>query len=153
MVTLQTFVISSALKLPIDQGDQPLLLGPDLDQRVRTCVTATRKCGGTVNDKILLAAAREVMLMNEPSLLIEHGGSANFSCASGKFWASLLFKRENSKMESKNTCTEGPVNFNSQKEAYESEIVRDAVEQSVPDFIINFDEDGKRAKVLKRSVL
>ncbi len=67
---------------------RPLLLG-DIDSRVQTYLKKLRDSGGVINSRIVMSAAKGLVLYYNPSLLKEKGGHVELS----RNWALSLLER------------------------------------------------------------
>jgi len=76
------------IELPLKKRGRPLLLGKRLDDQVQEYIMKLREYGCVVNTTIVVAAARGLATVIEPSRLSERGGPATLSYP----WAKSLLK-------------------------------------------------------------
>ena len=60
--------------LPVKKRGRPVLLGDELDQKVQAYLRRVRDGGGVVSSRIVLAAARGILLSTDKLKLLEYGG-------------------------------------------------------------------------------
>lgn len=77
--------------LPAKKRGRKLFLGEDLDRKVQVYLRKVREGGGAVSSRIVMAAARGILLKCNPSLLAQNGGPITLS----KCWAQSLMTRMN----------------------------------------------------------
>ena len=77
--------------LPMKKRGRPLLLGKNLDEQVQEYILKLREHGCAVNTTVVIAAARGLTRIIEPTCLSECGGPATLSVS----WAKSLLKRMN----------------------------------------------------------
>ena len=119
---------------------RPLLLG-DIDKRVQAYLKKVRDTGGVINSRIIMSAARGLVLYYNPSLLKEKGGHVEFS----QNWAlSLLermqyIKRKGSTAKSKQTVS----NFMDLKRSFLNEVATTVTMEDIPmELVLNWDQTG-----------
>ena len=64
--------------LPGRRG-RPLLLG-ELDKKVQAYIQALRDAGGSIVSRIVIAAAKGIVLAHDRTLLAQHGGHIHLTC-------------------------------------------------------------------------
>ena len=74
--------------LPVKKRGRKLLLGDDLDQKVQIYLRKVREGGGAVSGRIVIAAAKGIVLKYNPSMLAELGGPVDLN----EYWAHSLLK-------------------------------------------------------------
>ncbi len=79
----------SVEKLEPGKRGRPLLLGEQMDEKVKQYLLSVRACGGMVNSAIAIAGAKEIILTFDKTRLSEYGGYLNLTRA----WAKSLLKR------------------------------------------------------------
>ena len=79
------------ITLPLKKRGRPLLLSQQLDTKVQSYLTKLREGGGAVSARIVMAAARGILLKCDRSKLVEFGGHVELS----RHWAHSLLKRMN----------------------------------------------------------
>ena len=83
--SLPTIPIS---ELPPRKRGRPLLIG-DLDSPVQEYIRMLRLSGGVVNARLVVAAARGLIITRNHSLIVDNGGHLN----PDKTWAKSLLRR------------------------------------------------------------
>ena len=78
------------VELPEKRRGRPLLLG-DINQKVRQYLTKARESGCSINTRIVISAARGLVMHYDPGLLQENGGHIGLS----RNWALSLLERMN----------------------------------------------------------
>lgn len=118
-----------------------LLLGDELDNKVKRFVTTIRSSGGVVNTAIVKAAGRGVVLSEDRSLLRENGGHIEITRA----WALSLMSRMDL-VKRKGTTSKKVLrvdNFDSEKSKFLTKIQTRVTEYGIPpSLIINWDQTG-----------
>ena len=61
-------------QLPSKKRGRPTLLWADLDKKVQVYIRKVRKGGGTVSNRVVIAAARGILLKCDRTMLVEYGG-------------------------------------------------------------------------------
>lgn len=127
--------------LPLKKRGRPLLLGEDFDKLVRTYVAKIREGGGIVTARIVVAAARGILLHYDKSMLAEYGGHAQLNL----HWAYSLLgrmnfvKRKATTSKSKHTVA----NFDQLKQALLDDIVTTVEMEEIPlELVLNWDQTG-----------
>lgn len=125
--------------LPLKKRRRPYLLGEDLDRKLQLYVKKVREGGGVVTARILIAAARGIIVACERSRLVEFGGHIQLS----RHWAYSFFdrmkfvKRKVTTAKSKYT----DANFAKVKEAFLNEVVTTFEMEEIPaELILNWDQ-------------
>ena len=80
--------LPTVAELPPRKRGRPLLLG-DFDSPVQEYVCMLRISGGVVNTRLVLAAARGLIMARNRAILVDYGGSLN----PDKLWAKSLLRR------------------------------------------------------------
>ena len=113
-----------------------------MDSSVQDYIRKLHLAGGVVNRAIVITAAGGIVQHNNPSLLIEHGGTIQL----GKKWADPLMTRMNYvKRKATKAARKVPVNFPEIKLAFLKLIVDRVKEHNIPpELIINFDQTGTK---------
>ncbi len=128
------------VELPMRKRGRPLLLG-EIDERLQQYLRKARESGCAINSRIVVSAARGLIMHFNPSLLVENGGHI----ALGRKWALSILermryvKRKGSTAKSKETLTD----FTKRKEAFLKDIVDTVGMEDVPcELILNWDQTG-----------
>lgn len=127
--------------LPVKKCGRKLLLGDDLDQKVQIYLRKVREGGGAVSDRIVIAAAKGIVLKYNPSMLAELGGPVDLN----EYWAHSLLKRMKF-VQRKATTSKGKhtvTNFTQLKEAFLDDVVEAVTMEDIPaELILNWDQTG-----------
>ena len=75
--------------LPGNKPGKPLLLGDDLDKQVKDYIKYLSECSSAVNTAVVIAAAEEIVMNKNPSLLLCNDGGIHLT----KDWAKSLLRR------------------------------------------------------------
>ena len=126
---------------PAKKRGRKLLLGNDLDHKVQVYFKKVREEGGAVSARIVMAAARGILLKCNRSMLVEFGGPIQLN----RFWAHSLLKRMNfvqrkaTTSKSKHTVE----NFRELKKAFLDDVTTAVtMEEIPPELILNWDQTG-----------
>ena len=76
---------------PAKKCGRKLLLGEDLDEKVQIYIKKVREGGGAISARIVMAAARGILLKCNRGLLADFGGHVELK----RHWAHSLLKRMN----------------------------------------------------------
>lgn len=121
---------------------RPLLLG-DIDSRVQTYIKTIRKSGGAINSRIVMSAAKGLVLYYNPSLLKEKGGHIELS----RNWALSLLermyyvKRKGSTAKSKQTASD----FMDLEARFLNEVAITVAMEEIPmELVLSWDQTGMR---------
>ena len=126
--------------LPMKKRGRPLLLGKNLDEQVQEYILKLREHGCAVNTTVVIAAARGLTRIIEPTRLNECGGPATLSVS----WAKSLLKRMNFTKRRVSTKSLVPSqDVEEVRKEFLSELM-EAVElhEVPPDLIFNWDQTG-----------
>ena len=77
------------LELPTKKRGRPLLLGEELDQKVRSYLNALRDTGAVINTAIIVSCAKGIVVNESDNLLACHRGHIDIT----KSWAKDLLHR------------------------------------------------------------
>ena len=61
-------------ELPESKRGRKLLIGQSLDRKLQLYIEKTREGGGTVTTRIVMAAARDLIMATNRNMLMEYGG-------------------------------------------------------------------------------
>ena len=129
------------ISLPVKKRGRQLLLGDDLDAKVRLYLKRVRGGGGVVSARIVIAAARGILLSCDKSRLVEYGGPIELNRA----WAYSLLrrmdfvKRKASTAKSKYNVSD----FDKVKQEFLDEVVSTVMMEEIPPhLILNWDQTG-----------
>lgn len=122
------------------QRGHPLLLGADLDGKVKTYIRELRLNGGVVNRAIVISVAKAHLKNKDRSLLKEYGGSIDLT----RSWANSFLLRMNFvKRKATKEARKVPSDFEEIKARYFDKISEIVRKYSIPDqMIINWDQSG-----------
>ena len=127
--------------LPPKKRGRPVLLGEDLDTKVQLYLRKVREGGGVVSARIVMAAARGVLLSCERSKLVEFGGHIEVN----RHWAySLLHRMKFVKRKVTTAKTKHSVeNFKQLKKSFLRDVVTTVeMEEIPPELVLNWDQTG-----------
>ncbi len=122
-----------------ERRGRPLLLG-QLDELVKSHLIAIRNSGGIVNNNIVLATARGIVLHENRSLLAEKGGPISLTTT----WAESLLERMGFvKRKGTKAARKLPENFDEQKDKFISDVGGIVADHDIPpELVLNFDQTG-----------
>ena len=126
--------------LPVKKRGRSLLLGKNLDEQVQEYILKLREHGCAVNTTVVIAAARGLARVIEPTRRSECGGPATLSVS----WAKSLLKRMNVTKRRVSTKSLAPsLDVEEARKEFLSELM-EAVElhKVPPDLIFNWDQTG-----------
>ena len=127
--------------LPVKKRGRKLLLGDDLDQKVQIYLRKVREGRGAVSARIVIAAARGILLKYNPSMLAELGGPVDLN----KYWAHSVLKRMKF-AQRKATTSKGKhtmTNFTQLKQSFLDDVVEAVTMEDIPaELILNWDQTG-----------
>ena len=127
--------------LPVKKRGRPLLLGESLDRMVQKYLKKVREGGGVVTARVVVAAARAIILTQDRSKLVEFGGHIELNRA----WAFSLLrrmkfvKRKATTAKSKLSSTDFA---QAKKDFLESVVTTVEMEEIPPELILNWDQTG-----------
>ena len=132
--------VEAIVELPEKRRGRPLLIGEELEDKVKWFLTEVRKSGGVVNSQIAVGAAKGVIKARDANLLAENGGSIDI----GKDWAHRLLGRMGLvKRQATTKAKVSPSNFAILKHQFLDDIRSVAMIDEIPqDLIINWDQTG-----------
>ena len=117
------------------------MLGEQLDEKLQLYLTTLRNNGGVVSARIVMAAAKGLLLSLNRGALAEYGGHINIT----RHWAYSLFhrmkfvQRKATTSQSKYTVT----NFAEVKQQFLDAVVQIVeMEEVRPELILNWDQTG-----------
>ena len=128
-------------QLPPKKRGRPVLLGEALDTKVQHYLHRVRQGGGVVSARIVMAAARGILLSSQRSRLAEFGGDVEIN----RHWAYALLRRMNFVKRKATTAkskhsTEA---FAQLKAQFLSNVVTNVTMEEIPaELIINWDQTG-----------
>ena len=131
----------SIVSLPMAKRGRPLLLRKELDQHVQIYLKKLRECGGSVSSRVVIAAAKGIVLACNKTLLSEFGGPVEL----GKPWAQSILKRLGWVKRKSTTALSkhNPEDFEKLKSTFLQEVsVLVSMEEIQPDMILNWDQSG-----------
>ena len=127
--------------LPMKKRGRPVLLGEVLDTKVQQYLRRVRDGGGVVSARIVMAAARGILLSCNRSRLIEFGGDVELK----KQWAYSLLrrmkfvKRKATTAKSKHSTAD----FARLKQQFLADVVTTVEMEEIPaELILNWDQTG-----------
>ena len=127
--------------LPTKKRGRTLLLGNDLDEKLRLYLKQIRANGGPLTARIAIAAARGLLLADNPNKLVKNGGHIELN----RHWAYSLYKRMGF-VQRKPTTSKGKYsleNFHSLKRSFLDDVVATVeIEEIPPELILNWDQTG-----------
>ena len=129
------------LSLPLKKRGRSVLLGPELDAQVQLYLKKVREGGGAVTARIVMAAARGILLKCDRSKLVEFGGHVELN----RQWAHSLLKRMKFVQRKATTAKSkgSDANFVDQKKSFLADVVATVtMEEIPPDLILNWDQTG-----------
>ena len=126
--------------LPVKKRGRPLLLGEDLDEKVKRYVVAIRNNGGIVTTAITLAAASAIVRRTDRNLLAENGGHITLT----RNWAkSLLYRLHFVKRRGSTAAKISVRNFEEIKQQFLIDLKTVIVMEDIPpDLVFNWDHTG-----------
>lgn len=131
---------SDIQELPREVRGRPLLLGDKIDAEIKDYCMELRKNGGVLNTKILLCAARGIVMFHDKTLLTDFGGHIDLN----RSWAiSFLNRLGFSRRVGTKAARALPENFDELKRDYLERITNLVTDYNIPDeLIINWDQTG-----------
>ena len=127
-------------ELPSKKRGHPLLLGEELDRKVKDYLLSLRSCGAVVNTAITLACAKGIVMNEDASLLDVNGGHISLT----KHWAKNFLRRIGFVKRKGTTKAKVSIeNFEVLKEQFLFDIkcIVD-IHEIPPTLIINWDQTG-----------
>ena len=113
------------------------MLGQDLDAKVQLYLKKVREGGGAVSARIVMEAARDIMLTCDRPKLVEFKGHVQLN----RHWAHSLLKRcstEGNHCQEQTKCCK----FQRAKEIVSSRLILVTMEEIPPELILNWDQTG-----------
>ena len=127
--------------LPRKKRGRPVLLGQELDSLVQMYLRKVREGGGAVSARIVMAAARGILLKCNRSMLVEFGGHIHLN----RHWAHSLLKRMKFVQRKATTAKskENKADFGKGKSSFLADLVATVtMEEIPPELIMNWDQTG-----------
>ena len=126
--------------IPQKKRGRPLLLGDELDERVKRYIKDVRAAGTPVDTTVVMASGEAIVRRTDKKLLKENGGPIDIT----KSWAkSLLTRIGYVKRKACSTAKVEPVRYEELKEQYLLDIkVVVEMEDITADLILNWDHTG-----------
>ena len=134
-----------------DEGDQsvlrhkkrgrPVLLGQELDTKVQAYLKKVRSGGGAVSARIVMAAARGILLSCDKLMLEEYGGGVRLN----RHWAHSLLKRMDFVQRRATTAKSkhSIADFSALKKSFLRDVVATVTMEEIPaELIMNWDQTG-----------
>ena len=119
------------------KNGRPLILGEDLDRKVRAYIQDTRQLGNAITTRVVMAGALSIVKKKDKNLLAENGGHIMIN----KSWARYLLQCVN--YVKRKTCSKAKVtvlNFDELKANFLCDIKATAEKEEIPPLlIINWD--------------
>ena len=127
-------------ELPLKKRGRPLLLGEELDQKVRTYLIALRSSGAVVNTAVAVGCAKGVVASEGANILACNGGHIDIT----KYWAKNLLSRMGYVKRRGTTKAKVTVeDFDAVKEQYLLDIKNVIEMDEIPnELVINWDQTG-----------
>ena len=120
---------------------RPVLLGKALDSKVQAYLSKLRENGASVSARIVIAAARGIVMTYDRSILEEFGGHVCLN----KHWAHSILSRMNFVKRRATTAKskESVTNFDELKRSFLDEVrTTVSMENIPPELIMNWDQTG-----------
>lgn len=111
---------------------RPLLLG-DLDEIVQLYLRKLRDTGGTISSRIVVAAARGIIMKSNRGMLVEFGGHVQLN----KYWARSLLQRMNFVQRKAATAKSKHTDGNLRALNFQSTV---SMEEIPPELVFNWDQ-------------
>ena len=131
----------SVTSLPVQKRGRPYLLGDKLDKLLQMYIRKIRDGGGSVSTRIVVAAARGLLLSYDKIKLEEFGGSLRLN----RHWAYSLLRRMKF-VRRKGTTSKSKysdVNFSALKKSFLDNVVTTVLMEEIPgELIMNWDQTG-----------
>ena len=127
--------------LPRKKRGRPPLFGQELDSLVQMYLRKVREGGGTVSARIVMAAARGILLKCNRSMLVEFGGDIHLN----RHLAHSLLKRMKFVQRKATTAKskESKADFGKGKSSFLADLVATVtMEEIPPELIMNWDQTG-----------
>ena len=127
--------------LPVLKRGRPLLLGDKLDAKLQLYLKKIREGGGGISTRIVVAAARGLLMSSNKTQLEEFGGHVRLN----QHWAYSLLRRmkfvQRKATTSKSKYT--PENFSAVKKSFLEDVVTTVDMEGIPpELIMNWDQTG-----------
>ena len=126
---------------PLKKRGRPVLLGSEHDSKVQQYLKKLRESGASVSARIVVAAARGIIMSYDKDMLEEFGGHVRLN----RHWAHSMMsrisfvKRRGSTAKSKHSITD----FAELKHSFLNDVVTTVtMEDTPPEFIMNWDQTG-----------
>lgn len=127
--------------LPLKKRGRPVLLGSELDSKVQQYLKKLRENGASVSARIVVAAARGIVMSYDKDMLEEFGGHVRLN----RHWAHSMMsrmsfvKRKGSTAKSKHSITD----FAELKQSFLNDVVTTVTMEDIPpELIMNWDQTG-----------
>ena len=131
----------SVTSLPVQKRGRPYLLGDKLDKLLQMYIRKIRDGGGSVSTRIVVAAARGLLLSYDKIKLEEFGGSLRLN----RHWAYSLLRRMKFVRRKATTSKSkySDVNFSALKKSFLDNVVTTVLMEEIPgELIMNWDQTG-----------
>ena len=133
--------VSQINQLPLQKHGRPLLFGKNRDRMLQAYLRKVREAGAVVSSRIVIPAAKGLMMTLDQAKLTEFGGYMSFS----KSWAHSLLHRmgyvQRKATTSKSKMTEA--NFSDLKQSFLSNLRDIVIMDEVPlELVLNWDQTG-----------
>jgi len=119
------------------KNGRPLMLGEDLDRKVRTYIQDTRRLGNAITTRVVMAGALGIVKKKDKNLLAENGGHIVIN----KSWARYLLQHMN--YVNRKACSKAKVtvpNFDEVKANFLCDVKATVEMEEIPlPLIINWD--------------
>ena len=120
---------------------RPLLLGNYLDEIVQLYLRKLRDAGGSISARIVIAAARGIIMKSNRGMLVEFGGHVQLN----KYWARSLLQRMNFVQRKATTARSKHTDVNLR--ALKQQFLTDfhsiiSMEEIPPELVFNWDQTG-----------
>jgi len=127
--------------LPMKKRGRPVLLGRELDTLVQKYLRKVRDGGDAISARIVMAAARGIILKCDRSKLAEFGGHIEIN----RQWAHSLLKRMNFVQRKSTTAKskDTSASFAERKQSFLNDVVATVTMENIPpELILNWDQTG-----------
>ena len=127
--------------LPEKKRGRKLLLGEHLDEKLQLYIRKTREGGGAVTTRIVMAAARGLLLASNRNILAEYGGDVRIN----RPWAQSLLERMGY-VKRKATTSKGKyslADFEQVKKQFLKDVTETVLMEEIPpELVLNWDQTG-----------
>ena len=128
--------------VPVLKRGRKVMLGEELDEKVKTYVQVLRSNGAPIGSSVVMAVGLGMIRAHDRTLLVEHGGHIAIT----KAWAMSLLQRMGyvkRKATTKSAPGITPEVFESLKDGFLKQVARMVQLRNIPDcLIINLDQTG-----------